>query len=74
MSRPPFPPFTGETAAQRVRAAEDGWNGRDQAKVALAHTVNSVWRNRSAFLSGRAEIEAFLAAKWARELDYRLIK
>jgi nuclear transport factor 2 (NTF2) superfamily protein len=74
MSRPPFPPFTAEAAAQKARMAEDGWNGRDPAKVALAYTPNSRWRNRAEFLDGRAEIEAFLARKWARELDYRLIK
>ena len=74
LTRPPFPPFTFDTAIQKVRAAEDGWNGRDPAKVALAYTPDSIWRNRSAFLQGRAEIEAFLTAKWARELDYRLIK
>lgn len=74
MSRPPLPPFTAETAAQKVRAAEDGWNSRDPAKVALAYTPDSVWRNRAEFLQGRVAIEAFLARKWARELDYRLIK
>ena len=74
MSRPPFPPFTAETAAQKARMAEDGWNNRDPAKVALAYTPDSVWRNRAEFLQGRAEIEAFLTRKWARELDYRLIK
>lgn len=74
MSRPPFPPFTDETAAQKVRMAEDAWNGRDPAKVALAYTPDSRWRNRAEFVNGRAEIEAFLARKWARELDYRLIK
>lgn len=72
--RPPFPPFTAETAAQKARMAEDAWNSRDPAKVALAYTEDSVWRNRAEFLKGRAEIEAFLARKWARELDYRLIK
>ena len=72
--RPPFPPFTAETAAQKARMAEDAWNSRDPAKVALAYTEDSVWRNRSEFLKGRAEIEAFLTRKWARELDYRLIK
>jgi uncharacterized protein len=72
--RPPLPPFTFETAAQKVRAAEDGWNGRDPGKVALAYTPDSIWRNRSTFLSGRAEIEAFLTEKWATELQYRLIK
>jgi len=74
MTRPPLPPFTEETARIKVRAAEDAWNGRDPAKVALAYTPDSQWRNRAEFLSGRAEIEAFLTRKWARELDYRLIK
>lgn len=74
MQRPPFPPFTAETAAQKVRMAEDAWNGRDPAKVALAYTPDSTWRNRAEFLHGRAEIEAFLTRKWNRELDYRLIK
>ncbi len=72
--RPPLPPFTAETAAQKVRAAEDGWNGRDPARVALAYTPDSEWRNRAEFLRGRAAIEAFLTRKWQRELDYRLIK
>jgi len=72
--RPPLPPFTEETARQKVRAAEDGWNGRDPAKVALAYTPDSRWRNRDEFLNGRAEIEAFLTQKWAREKEYRLIK
>jgi hypothetical protein len=72
--RPPLPPFTQETAAQKVRLAEDGWNSRDPARVALAYTADSQWRNRSTFLQGRAAIEAFLAAKWQREQDYRLIK
>jgi len=72
--RPPLPPFTAETAAIKVRAAEDAWNGRDPAKVALAYTPDSRWRNRSEFLTGRAEIEAFLARKWAKEHEYRLIK
>ncbi len=72
--RPPFPPFTAATAAQKARMAEDAWNSRDPAKVALAYTEDSVWRNRAEFLKGRAEIEAFLTRKWARELDYRLIK
>ncbi len=72
--RPPFPPFTAETAAQKARMAEDAWNSRDPAKVALAYTEDSRWRNRAEFITGRAEIEAFLARKWARELDYRLIK
>jgi nuclear transport factor 2 (NTF2) superfamily protein len=74
MSRPPFPPFTDATAAQKARMAEDAWNGRDPARVALAYTPDSHWRNRAEFIHGRAEIEAFLARKWARELDYRLIK
>jgi nuclear transport factor 2 (NTF2) superfamily protein len=74
MSRPPIPPFTAETAVQKVRLAEDGWNSRDPAKVALAYTPDSVWRNRAEFLQGRAAIEAFLTRKWVRELDYRLIK
>jgi nuclear transport factor 2 (NTF2) superfamily protein len=72
--RPPLPPFTSESAAQKARAAEDAWNSRDPARVALAYTSDSVWRNRSEFLQGRAAIEAFLTRKWAKELDYRLIK
>ena len=74
MSRPPLPPFTEQTAAEKVRLAEDGWNGRDPAKVALAYTPDSQWRNRAEFLQGREAIKAFLTRKWARELDYRLIK
>lgn len=74
MSRPPFPPFSRETAIAKIRAAEDGWNGRDPAKVAQAYTPDSRWRNRSEFPVGRAEIEAFLTRKWAKELEYRLIK
>ncbi|MGP0002054.1 MAG: DUF1348 family protein [Acetobacteraceae bacterium] len=74
MPRPPFPPFTTETAVEKVRLAEDAWNSRDPARVALAYTPDSRWRNRSEFIEGRAAIEAFLARKWARELDYRLIK
>lgn len=74
MSRPPLPPFTAETAAQKVRAAENGWNTRDPAKVAQAYTPDCRWRNRVEFPTGRAQIEAFLTRKWARELDYRLIK
>jgi uncharacterized protein len=73
-SRPPFPPFTLETATQKVRMAEDAWNTRDPQRVALGYTMDSSWRNRSEFLRGRAEIEAFLTRKWQRELDYRLIK
>ncbi|HJE70294.1 MULTISPECIES: DUF1348 family protein [Pseudomonadaceae] len=73
-ARPPVPPFTLESARQKVRAAEDGWNSRDPAKVALAYTADSRWRNRSDFLQGRAAIEAFLTRKWQREHEYRLIK
>jgi uncharacterized protein len=73
-SRPPFPPFTLETATAKVRAAEDGWNGRNAEKVSLAYTEDSTWRNRAEFLSGRAAIAQFLTRKWAKELDYRLIK
>jgi len=73
-SRPPFPPFTSETAAQKVRMAEDAWNTRDPERVSLAYTVNSTWRNRAEFLSGREAIVQFLRRKWAKELDYRLIK
>jgi nuclear transport factor 2 (NTF2) superfamily protein len=73
-SRPPFPPFTHETAVKKVRGAEDGWNTRNPEKVALAYTVDSSWRNRSEFIVGRPEIVAFLTRKWAKELDYRLIK
>lgn len=72
--RPPLPPFTRETATQKVRLAEDAWNSRDPARVALAYTVDSQWRNRAEFPVGRAEIEQFLIRKWNRELDYRLIK
>lgn len=74
MSRPPLPPFTEETAVQKIRAAEDGWNSRDPEKVALAYTPDSRWRNRAEFIEERDEIVAFLSRKWARELDYRLIK
>jgi len=74
MNRPPLPPFTEESAIQKVRAAEDGWNSRDPIKVALAYTPDCRWRNRVEFPVGRAEIEAFLTRKWRRELDYRLIK
>ena len=73
-TRPPLPPFTIETAAQKVRAAEDAWNSRDPERVALAYTPDCTWRNRSEFLVGRAEIVAFLHRKWAKEHDYRLIK
>jgi nuclear transport factor 2 (NTF2) superfamily protein len=74
MPRPPLPPFTRETALQKVRAAEDGWNGRDPAQVALAYTEDSLWRNRTEFLQGRDAIVAFLTRKWQHEHDYRLIK
>src|SRR6202012_2633758 len=72
--RPPLPPFTRETAIEKVRLAEDGWNGRNPEKVALAYTVDSRWRNRAEFVQGRDAIQAFLTRKWNRELDYRLIK
>ncbi|MGA2356077.1 MAG: nuclear transport factor 2 family protein [Terriglobales bacterium] len=72
--RPPLPPFTRETATQKVRMAEDAWNSRDPEKVSLAYTVDSRWRNRSEFINSREEIVAFLRRKWTRELDYRLIK
>lgn len=72
--RPPLPPFTKETAIQKVRLAEDGWNTRDPEKVSLAYTIDSKWRNRAEFPTGRADIVAFLTRKWTRELDYRLIK
>ncbi|RJQ77759.1 nuclear transport factor 2 family protein [Pseudonocardiaceae bacterium YIM PH 21723] len=74
MSRPPFPPFTPETAAQKVQAAEDAWNTRDPERVSLAYTPDSVWRNRDTFVTGRAEIVEFLTAKWQREQDYALRK
>ena len=73
-TRPPFPPFSRETAMQKVRMAEDGWNNRDPEKVALAYTADSQWRNRNEFLKGRAEIVEFLKRKWAKEHEYRLIK
>lgn len=72
--RPPLPPFTRETAAEKVRLAEDGWNTRDAEKVALAYTEDSWWRNRAEFVQGREAIVALLKRKWTRELDYRLIK
>ncbi len=74
MSRPPLPPFTLEAAIVKVRKAEDAWNTRDADVVALAYTEDTVWRNRAEFLHGRDEVRAFLQRKWARELDYRLIK
>ncbi len=73
-ARPPLPPFTRETAIQKVRAAEDGWNTRDPQRVALAYTEQSRWRNRAEFITGRPQIVELLTRKWNRELDYRLIK
>jgi nuclear transport factor 2 (NTF2) superfamily protein len=73
-ARPPFPPFTRETAIEKVRKAEDAWNGREPQKVALAYSIDSRWRNRNEFLNGREEIVAFLTRKWQQESDYRLIK
>jgi nuclear transport factor 2 (NTF2) superfamily protein len=73
-ARPPLPPFTRETAIQKIRAAEDAWNSRDAERVALAYTVDSQWRNRAEFPRGREEIVQFLRRKWAKELDYRLVK
>jgi nuclear transport factor 2 (NTF2) superfamily protein len=72
--RPPLPPFTAETARQKVRAAEDGWNSRDPVRVSLAYTPDSIWRNRAEFVTGREQIVQFLTRKWVKELDYRLIK
>ena len=72
--RQPLPPFTRETAIQKVRLAEDGWNGRNPEAVSKAYTVNTKWRNRATFVNGRDEVVAFLADKWAKELDYRLVK
>jgi nuclear transport factor 2 (NTF2) superfamily protein len=74
VDRPPLPPFTTETAIQQARLAENAWNSRDPVKVSMAYTVDSHWRNRAEFVNGREEIQAFLKRKWARELDYRLIK
>ena len=73
-TRPPLPPFTRDTALKKVRLAEDGWNTRDAAKVATAYTLDTKWRNRTAFVNTREEAETFLKAKWIREIDYRLIK
>ncbi|BEU27119.1 DUF1348 family protein [Paraburkholderia sp. 22B1P] len=72
--RPPLPPFTRETAAQKVRQAEDGWNARDAAKVALVYSTDTWWRNRAEFVQGREEARAFLERKWSKEFEYRLIK
>jgi hypothetical protein len=74
MSRPPLPPFTEQTAGQKVQAAEDAWNSRDPQRVSLAYTEDSVWRNRDTFVTGREQIVQFLTAKWDRELDYALRK
>ena len=74
MNRPPLPTFTNEFAREKVRLAEDGWNTRDAAKVALAYTADTNWRNRSHFVTNRDEAQAFLADKWKRENEYRLIK
>lgn len=74
MSRPPVPPFTEQSAIEKVRLAEDGWNSRDPAKVALAYTPDTRWRNRVEFVTSREEAQAFLTRKWNKELDYRLIK
>ena len=74
MNRPPLPPFDATSARAKVRAAEDAWNSRMPARVAAAYTADTVWRNRSAFLTGRTEVEAFLSRKWQAERDYRLIK
>jgi nuclear transport factor 2 (NTF2) superfamily protein len=73
-TKSPFPPFTIETATQKVRMAEDAWNTRDPERVALAYSIDTRWRNRAEFLNGRDEVKAFLQRKWAKELDYRLIK
>ena len=72
--RPPLPPFTEETAKQKIQAAEDAWNSKDPERVSLAYTVDTEWRNRSEFLSGREEVKAFLKRKWDKELDYKLRK
>lgn len=74
MTRPPLPPFTEDTAREKVRLAEDGWNSRDAPKVALAYTEDTIWRNRAEFPRGRAQVQAFLERKWDKEHDYRLIK
>lgn len=73
-TRPPLPPFTRESAIEKVRLAEDGWNSRDPANVALAYTLDTQWRNRAEFATNREEAQAFLARKWKKELEYRLIK
>jgi len=73
-TRPPLPPFTRESAIEKVRLAEDGWNSRDAAKVALAYSVDTKWRNRTSFVNNREEAQALLESKWTREQEYRLIK
>ena len=73
-TRPPLPPFTRESAIEKVRLAEDGWNSRDPAKIALAYSLDTQWRNRAEFATNRQEAQAFLERKWKKELDYRLIK
>ena len=73
-TRPPLPPFTRESAIEKVRLAEDGWNSRNAEKVSLAYTVDTKWRNRSSFVNSREEAAAFLTGKWEKELEYRLIK
>ncbi|CAM3719540.1 nuclear transport factor 2 family protein [Bordetella sputigena] len=73
-TRPPLPPFSHESAIQKVRLAEDGWNSRNPEKVSLAYTEDTVWRNRAEFVNGRAQVVEFLTRKWRKELDYRLIK
>ena len=73
-SKPPFPPFTLETAKQKIQAAEDAWNARDPDRVCMAYTIDSQWRNRDEFINGREEIRAFLKRKWEKELDYKLKK
>jgi nuclear transport factor 2 (NTF2) superfamily protein len=73
-TRPPLPPFTAETAKQKIQAAEDAWNSKDPERVSLAYTIDTEWRNRSEFLNGREEVKAFLQGKWDKELDYRLKK
>lgn len=72
--KPPFPPFTKETATQKIQAAEDAWNGRDAVKVSKAYTVDTKWRNRNEFINGREEVQAFLEDKWVNEIDYKLKK
>jgi len=73
-TKPPLPPFTEETARQKIRMAEDAWNSRDPGRVSMVYTEDTYWRNRAEFINGRAEVKAFLTRKWAKELDYRLIK